>query len=948
MKSFHLPIKIWVSVCYSVVFLMSGNGLKAQITVSKTNALCGLNNGTASASVNHGTPPYTFKWSNGSSSASISNLAPGTYTVNVTDSKGCTGSKSVVVDVDKPELDVSISGGGQVPFCVQDGPPVITLTASVNGGNPPFIWAPSSSLSISGSGTYTFSVKDNAKCVGKNSVLVTYIPVRCSRDPNEIIGPEGYGDPRFISTQIPASYLINFENDPDFATAPAQKVVVTYAIDPHVSLSSIRLGEFGFGHFVFSVPPNTSNYTARLDVSDSLGVYLDVTAGINVGNQTVFWIFQSIDPATGLPPEDPMKGFLPINDSIHHLGEGYVTFSAKPKSTTVTGDSLQAGAVIVFDVNPPLATNTWLNIADALPPATQVDALPVNTDSTEVLVTCSGADDSGGSGIASWDLYVSENEGPFFKYASAPWNEGIWYAGRSCTGYSFFSIAKDHTGNVESIKSTGEAATTLEPQPGITLQPIDQQASVGDPLTFYLEAVRVAFYQWEVSADGGLSFHNVTEQAPFSGVTSNALLVSELMPEFNGMQFRCLLSNGGCFIYSDTVTLHVISSLSGTLTYDNAQHSPVSNAKIWLKTLQGAVQDSALTNTSGSYLFMDIEPGTYLVVPEVQKTWGGGNASDALLVLKHFTGLSTLTGLRKMAGDVNASGLVNAVDALLIARRFVGSVDGFLSGDWVIVPDTVVVDLNSQIVGFNTLCYGDVDGSYIPGLKTPAFVTLEPGATMNVQSGQQLTLPLVATKDMLTGAVSLVIHYPSDYLELTGMNMRRNGADDEVIYSLSGDLVRIAWYNISPLSVDQGDPLLFLHFQVYDRPLEGSLDIWAEASSEIADANGITLPGVRLLIPRLVSAEQASDYFLGQNYPNPCIQEAEILYFLPEEAEVDLSLYTVTGQWIKVLESGYQTAGFHKILFNASGLASGNYPYRLEIKNADNDLRLFHIMTVSR
>ena len=67
----------------------------------------------------------------------------------------------------------------------------------------------------------------------------------------------------------------------------------------------LRLGDFGFANMVFSVPPNSASYSTRLDVRDSLGVYVDVTAGINVGNHTAFWIFQTIAhsmSAALLPP----------------------------------------------------------------------------------------------------------------------------------------------------------------------------------------------------------------------------------------------------------------------------------------------------------------------------------------------------------------------------------------------------------------------------------------------------------------------------------------------------------------------------------------------------------------------------------------------------------------------------------------------------------------------
>jgi hypothetical protein len=59
------------------------------LTVSKTNSSGGQNNGTASVATSGGTPSYSYAWSNGAQTASVTNLAPGTYTLTVKDANGC-------------------------------------------------------------------------------------------------------------------------------------------------------------------------------------------------------------------------------------------------------------------------------------------------------------------------------------------------------------------------------------------------------------------------------------------------------------------------------------------------------------------------------------------------------------------------------------------------------------------------------------------------------------------------------------------------------------------------------------------------------------------------------------------------------------------------------------------------------------------------------------------
>jgi Tol biopolymer transport system component len=72
-----------------------------------------------------------------------------------------------------------------------------------------------------------------------------------------------------------------------------------------------------------------------------------------------------------------------------------------------------------------------------------------------------------------------------------------------------------------------------------------------------------------------------------------------------------------------------------------------------------------------------------------------------------------------------------------------------------------------------------------------------------------------------------------------------------------------------------------------------------------------------------------SRFELLQNYPNPFNPATTIEYGLPSAFRVELRLYDILGREVTTLVNEVQTAGYHSVRFDASGLASGVYFYRL-------------------
>src|SRR6185312_11416373 len=130
--------------------------------------------GTIDLTVSGGTAPYSFAWSNGSSSEDISGLVAGSYTVTITDANGCTDTQ--VINVTQPVAALSASGSPVHVKCFGGATGAINLT--VSGGTAPysFAWntgATTEDLSGLTSGSYTVTITDANGCTETQVINVT-------------------------------------------------------------------------------------------------------------------------------------------------------------------------------------------------------------------------------------------------------------------------------------------------------------------------------------------------------------------------------------------------------------------------------------------------------------------------------------------------------------------------------------------------------------------------------------------------------------------------------------------------------------------------------------------------------------------------------------------------------------------------------------------------------
>ncbi len=293
-------------------------------------------------------------------------------------------------------------------------------------------------------------------------------------DPNEKIGPGGFGEAGFLASDTLLSYRVNFENEQD-ATAPAQRVDVIDQLGPDLNRDTFELADLGFGDQLITVPAGSRYFRTEVDMTyNGQDFQVEIEAGLHSETGEVFAHFQAIDPTTSLPPE-VLTGFLPPEDGTGR-GMGYVSYTIRPKADLPTGTEIRNVALITFDRGETIATNQVdphdpsqgtdpaleaLNTIDAGVPASAVDPLPETVDTYPLTVTWTGQDDVGGSGVATYDVYVSVNGGEYQLWLADTDQSSAEFYGRGGNSYAFYTVATDNVGHEEEPPEVPDAQVTL-------------------------------------------------------------------------------------------------------------------------------------------------------------------------------------------------------------------------------------------------------------------------------------------------------------------------------------------------------------------------------------------------------------------------------------------------------------------------------------------------------
>jgi gliding motility-associated-like protein/uncharacterized repeat protein (TIGR01451 family) len=163
------------NLCTKTVIINITQPLELQLTETHQNISChNGSDGTINLSVNGGTGPYTYSWSNSATTQNISNLTIGTYSVTATDANGCTDTLSITLT--QPSAPISSSETHVNVLC--KGFSTGSIDLSVIGGTAPYTYLWSNGQTTQDidtliSGQYVVVITDSKLCTFNDTVFIS-------------------------------------------------------------------------------------------------------------------------------------------------------------------------------------------------------------------------------------------------------------------------------------------------------------------------------------------------------------------------------------------------------------------------------------------------------------------------------------------------------------------------------------------------------------------------------------------------------------------------------------------------------------------------------------------------------------------------------------------------------------------------------------------------------
>ena len=303
-------------------------------------------------------------------------------------------------------------------------------------------------------------------------------------------------------------------------------------------------------------------------------------------------------------------------------------------------------------------------------------------------------------------------------------------------------------------------------------------------------------------------------------------------------------------------------------------------------------------------------------------TTGTYSLTPTNVVLNTTTITNITSGVMKIdpfiKGDVDDSGVIQAYDASIILHQSVGSeilkpdpVKDWEVGPWFNWRDAAAdVDEDGDILA--------LDASYI-SQYVAGVITEYPTSTPQVESviievtdrGLKITAPESIQALNIELPATEQVEFRDPEMSWNNSSVAMNKAEGMKLAVASSDQVSGEVMEI-PLYVYTNDNI--------------TLEV-TTVTNNTKKVHQVVVSG--LTVNNEVTTGLPQQYILSQNYPNPFNPSTQIQYAVPEATQITLEVFNSLGQKVMDLVNGQKSAGYHTATFDASGLSSGVYLYKL-------------------
>jgi hypothetical protein len=245
------------------------------------------------------------------------------------------------------------------------------------------------------------------------------------------------------------------------------------------------------------------------------------------------------------------------------------------------------------------------------------------------------------------------------------------------------------------------------------------------------------------------------------------------------------------------------------------------------------------------------------------------------------------------------------------------------------------------------LCTGDFNRSFDPTLKNSGSSSLQLiyADSRKIGRNQEFDLPVHIGNASIIGAISLVLNFPGELVEV--MDVIINGNNGQADWAVKGNELRIGWNSIMPIDLASVSNPIILRLKTTDAFREGAVIRFELASNplnELADDEYSVIGDAFLIIdfidatPLGIVENSGKNELALNNHPNPFDRNTIITYSLPFEGNVILEIRDILGKIVKILADERQTNGDHLIRYDAASLFPGIYTATIRLRNESDEL----------